>query len=413
MSESLASAESGHRNHDLNDTPSSLDSSPTRPRITIPPSSSTPVFVPKTRSRHRANSDPRESQSQLQPSNGSETNPQHTIARKPLRMESPPTPTIPFSPQSQPTAIVHAFPSRLSGTTVYIVIDPVTEEAAIINPVLDLDSLTNEIRTRSADRLLKFISDEGLTIRWILETSLHRDRISACRYIQLGLRHIGDGVIPKVCIGENSFCTCGDDSADENDTASRVPSSASSVKNPEAFDKLFEDAEQFPLGNIIAQCTHLEDHEGIEYAVGQNVFSSSGLKRLGEGSADAANVIHHAEPPPEKPSATNGGPVSSRQSMTIDEVLGSAERLSLNGDGQSPAPSPSPMLAFYAEQVNTRGGRIPKKINLPMHRRQASLASLGEQTNGSGSPNGKGKEREKSTQPVPLRIPRKLSVIMC
>lgn len=313
----------------------------------------------------------------------------------------------PIDPQSMPQPVVHSFPSRLTGTTTYIVIEPVTEEAAIINPVLDLDPLTHEIRTRSADRLLKFVNDEGLTVKFILETTLHRDRISACRYLQLMLKHIGDGVVPQVCVGENSFCTCADDSAEDSSQATNA-----TQKAPEAFDKLFDDGEQLRIGNIVGKCEHLDDHEGVNYCVAQLVFSSTTLSRT-DGQDSSLGVINHPEPPPEKNS-----PVSSRANPTIDEVLGSAEQLSLDGSGndspteQQKPPPPSPMLAFYAEQVNTRGGRIPKKINMPLAQRKASL-SLGQADQ---EDNGKGKERARSpstSMPVPLRIPRKLSVIMC
>ena len=379
--------------------------------------------------------------------------------------------TSPVDPQTMPQPVIHAFPSRLTGTTTYIVVDPVTEEAAVINPILDLDPLTNEIKTRSADRLLKFISDEGLTIKFILETTLHRDRISACRYLQLTLAHIGDGVIPKVCIGENSFCTCEDDSdidsaspsspqqsqpqshAQHARNASTATTSSSGplkprspTKSPTAFDYLFADNEPIRIGNMVAQCEHLDDHEGVIYIVAQHAFSSGSLARA-DGKDPSQGVVTHPEPPPEK---TNGaGPVSSRATPTIDEVLGSAEKLSLesgsNGSGNGTEGSGdgaetqkaaqmevkvSPMLAFYAEQVNTRGGRIPRKINLPGGRKGSVSSPPGGAEEGESGGGGKGKERERERspaeeavrrrvsvngpgQPVPLRIPRKLGVIMC
>lgn len=341
--------------------------------------------------------------------------------------------TSPIDPQTMPQPVIHSFPARLSGTTTYVVIDPVTEEAAIINPVLDLDPLSNEIRTRSADRLLKFVNDEGLTVKFILETTLHRDRISACRYLQLMLKHIGDGVVPKVCVGENSFCTCGDDDDDADDDSRPTSAGSSQKGGPEAFDKLFDDGEQLRIGNMIAKCDHLDDHEGVNYSVAHLIFSSTALSRT-DGQDSVHGVINHPEPPPDKTS-----PVSSRAKPSIDEVLGSAEKLSLDG---SPSPSGSgsgsgtdsppeepqkppqmsPMLAFYAEQVNTRGGRIPRKINMPLAQRKASLpqGEAERATNGvvNGAPpdNGKGKQRERApsaSAPVPLRIPRKLGVIMC
>lgn len=242
---SVASPSTTSRHYSSNNSPasSSLSSSPSplstlpansarsRPRIVIPPSrGGAVVSVPKTRSRHTAPATAK-SRSQQQQHQQSAPNSSSIIttttsnysyhntsslstmsSTNPFNDNNIPTP---ISPQSQPTSIIHAFPSRLSNTTVYVVIDPVTEEAAIINPVLDLDPLTNEIRTRHADRLLKFISDEGLTVKWILETALHVDRISACRYLQMQLQFVGDGVVPKVCVGENVFCTCGDEDDEE------------------------------------------------------------------------------------------------------------------------------------------------------------------------------------------------------
>lgn len=372
----------------------------------------------------------------------------------------------PVDPQSMPQPVIHAFPSRLTRTTTYIVVDPVTEEAAIINPILDLDPITNEIRTRSADRLLKFVNDEGLTIKFILETTLHRDRISACRYLQLTLKHIGDGVVPKVCVGENSFCTCGDDSADESASAPSPPQPTNATpKSPEAFDHLFDDGEHLRIGNMMATVTHLDDHAGVTYRVAQHTFSSTTLSHSADLDPNKG-VINHPEPPPDKTPVPG---VSARAKPSIDEVLGSAEKLSLDGGGgggssgadspttpdqQSPPPQTSPLLAFYAEQVNTRGGRIPRKINMPPSSSSLSAppaaprtaafpgaSPLSQQSSSSeeagvngASPtmpttatypstaNAKGKERagtrdRKSSTgaaaPMPLRIPRKLGGIMC
>jgi glyoxylase-like metal-dependent hydrolase (beta-lactamase superfamily II) len=390
--------------------------------------------------------------------------------------------TSPMDPQTMPQPVIHAFPSRVTGTTTYIVVDPVTEEAAIINPILDLDPLTNAIKTSSADRLLKFVNDEGLTIKYILETTLHRDRISACRYVQLALKHIGDGVIPRVCIGENSFCTCGDEIEPSPPTpappqqqqhhhhqqhnrglsSSNVIGSSiaaqprSPPKSPDAFDQLFADNEPIRIGNMIATCTHLDDHDsGVVYSVAQHTFSSTVHSRS-DDKDPSKTVINHPEPPPDK--SNGNGPVSSRAKPTIDEVLGqAAEKMSLeSGSNGTDDPSDasekqamevkaSPMLAFYAEQVNTRGGRIPRKINMPGgHARKMSGSPTSPQAAEGMVPqqeggNVKGKEKETQQQQhqqekmaadealrrrrtsvsglaqsvMPLRIPRKLGVIMC
>jgi glyoxylase-like metal-dependent hydrolase (beta-lactamase superfamily II) len=493
-------------------SPSKADSSPHRPRITIPPSSGGAISVLSAGSKHsvarkplRASREIGREQHQQQHSSpppplqafGSSLTQQdhqqlqqqqqrhpdsdtlHSLITPPSNttttiMSASPesTPyyaatTIP-SPHSQPLSVVHAFPSRLSSTTVYIVVDPVTEEAAIINPVLDLDPQTNEIRTRHADRLLKFVTDEGLNVRWVLETGVHVDRISACRYLQIQLeqRNAVEGAGGKVVVGtgENSFCTCGGDDEDDDqhesngatspDTAraasrTSTTNGTSPVKAPEAFDRLFADGEHLRLGNIVFQCVHLDGHEGCEYIFGDNVFGSNLVKVPGGEISNGqihgrGSVTNHPDPPLQTHPQHGRGDstVSSRQKITIDEVLSSSSPTSAveqsNGastsaNGTTAPPKPSPMLAFYAEQVNTRGGRIPKKINLPAATQRRLTLSEGDlaglDLNGTGGAtgvNGKGKQRDFSGGSgggsqqqqqgggvAPLKIPRKLGVIMC
>jgi glyoxylase-like metal-dependent hydrolase (beta-lactamase superfamily II) len=50
----------------------------------------------------------------------------------------------------------------------YVVSDPITRRCAIIDPVLDFDPTSGATRTTSADRLLRHIEAQGLTLEWIL-----------------------------------------------------------------------------------------------------------------------------------------------------------------------------------------------------------------------------------------------------
>ena len=59
-----------------------------------------------------------------------------------------------------------------------------TQRCAIIDPVLDFDPTSGAVRTTSADRLLRYIEAQGLTLAWILDTHPHADHLSAARYLK-------------------------------------------------------------------------------------------------------------------------------------------------------------------------------------------------------------------------------------
>ena len=79
---------------------------------------------------------------------------------------------------------VTGFHDEATGSVQYVVADPVTRKSAIIDPVLDFDPRSGSTRTTSADRLLKHIETQGLTLEWILDTHPHADHFSAAGYLK-------------------------------------------------------------------------------------------------------------------------------------------------------------------------------------------------------------------------------------
>ena len=59
---------------------------------------------------------------------------------------------------------VTGFYEATTGSVQYVVADPLTQKAAIIDPVLDFDPRSGSTRTTSADRLLRHIEDHDLTL---------------------------------------------------------------------------------------------------------------------------------------------------------------------------------------------------------------------------------------------------------
>ena len=66
------------------------------------------------------------------------------------------------------TPTIFSFFEKVTGTWQYIISDPKTRQALIIDPVLDYDPASGTISTNSADDLLRFIKDHGLNVTHIL-----------------------------------------------------------------------------------------------------------------------------------------------------------------------------------------------------------------------------------------------------
>src|SRR5690606_19165831 len=66
----------------------------------------------------------------------------------------------------------------------YVVSDPATKKAAIVDPVLDFDEKSGQTATHNADAILAYVAEQGLEVEWILDTHPHADHFSAAQYLK-------------------------------------------------------------------------------------------------------------------------------------------------------------------------------------------------------------------------------------
>jgi glyoxylase-like metal-dependent hydrolase (beta-lactamase superfamily II) len=92
--------------------------------------------------------------------------------------------------------IIHAFFDEPTNTVSYLVADPVSKSAAVIDPVLNYDHKSGEAQVKSAEAILTRALTEGFKIEWILETHVHADHLSGAPYLKLKTG-------AKVAIGEH------------------------------------------------------------------------------------------------------------------------------------------------------------------------------------------------------------------
>ena len=160
-------------------------------------------------------------------------------------------------------------------TVSYVVSDPATGAAAVIDPVLDFDMKSGSTGTESADQVLAYLREHQLQVQWILETHAHADHLSAARYLQqqAGGRiaigeHIRDvqAVFKKLYNLERNFLPDGSQ-----------------------FDHLFQDGETFLIGEVEATALLVPGHTPADmaYLVDGAVFVGDTLFMPDVGTARA------------------------------------------------------------------------------------------------------------------------------
>ncbi|AQG98853.1 MBL fold metallo-hydrolase [Burkholderia sp. KK1] len=79
---------------------------------------------------------------------------------------------------------VEGFFDPATSTISYLLRDTASLECALIDSVLDYDPKSGRTRTTSADRLVARVAELGATVRWLLETHVHADHLSAAQYLK-------------------------------------------------------------------------------------------------------------------------------------------------------------------------------------------------------------------------------------
>ncbi|MCA3273014.1 MAG: MBL fold metallo-hydrolase [Roseomonas sp.] len=171
-------------------------------------------------------------------------------------------------------ARIQPFFDEATNTVSYLVFDPATRQAAVIDPVLDWDHRSGEADTRSADRLIKAARQEGVAIALILETHAHADHLTAAPYIK---QRCGG----KIAIGEH---------IKDVQRIFRPVFAADDVK-PEGgdFDLLLRDGERLKLGILEIEVIHTPGHTPacVCYRIGDDVFVGDTLFMHDYGTARA------------------------------------------------------------------------------------------------------------------------------
>lgn len=170
--------------------------------------------------------------------------------------------------------LIQAFFDEPTNTVSYLVADPLTKKAAVIDPVLDYDHKSGKGSVKSADAILAKAKADGLEIVWVLETHVHADHLSGAPYIKLKTG-------AKVAIGERIR---------EVQKIFRPVFNAMDVSGEGSeFDHLFKDGDTFDIGSLKGEVIATPGHTPacISYKIGDAVFVGDTLFMPDYGTARA------------------------------------------------------------------------------------------------------------------------------
>lgn len=259
-----------------------------------------------------------------------------------------------------------------SGTWSYIVSDPASGHAALVDPVLDFDAKSGRTATTSAQALLDVVREAGLKVDWILETHAHADHLSAGHWLRAQLPGaklaIGEG-IRKVQKAFRPIFNLGE----------HFPVDGSQ------FDHLFADDEVFSIGAISARVIPVPGHtnDSVAYLVGDALFTGDSLFMPDGGTArcdfpggDAATlyrsiqrlyslpddtrvfVCHDYGPGGREPRCETS--IGEQKHKNIHVRLGVDEEQFVKLRTARDATLDMPALILPAVQVNIRAGALPE-----------------------------------------------------
>ena len=266
---------------------------------------------------------------------------------------------------------IQHFYDEPTGTLSYVVSDPATGRAAVIDPVLGYSMVSGRTDPAPADALVDYIRERNLLLDWILDTHAHADHLTGAQYIKSrigGKVAIGEG-IRKVQAHFGPVFNLGDEfSADGSE-----------------FDDLLSDGDIIEIGELRCEVIATPGHtnDSVSYKIGSAVFVGDSLFTPDYGTArcdfpggDAAVLYDSIERLLSLPGDTRlylchdyrPGGRELQWVSTVDEQR--KNNIHLSGDADKTAFAKMrnerdatlglPKLIIPSIQVNIRAGHLPE-----------------------------------------------------
>jgi glyoxylase-like metal-dependent hydrolase (beta-lactamase superfamily II) len=280
---------------------------------------------------------------------------------------------------------VEAFYHALTGAYAYLVHDPHTLQAVVVDPVLDFDRRCGVVSAVAAEQMLARIRELQLQVQWVLETHAHADHLSAAAYMK-------DALGCPVATGVG-VCDVQITAAHMFDLEPDFPTDGSQ------FEHLWNDGDRFRLGAIACSVLATPGHtpDSVTYLIGDCAFVGDTLFLPYLGTArcdfpgasahdlydsirklyrlpDATRVLVGHDYPQGAQDPAYCSDVRSEKQANVHLSAATTREEFIAFRQQRDRTLPLPELFFFALQVNVRAGRFPpeaangtRQLHVPIH----------------------------------------------
>lgn len=268
--------------------------------------------------------------------------------------------------------VVKSFFDEATFTASHVVHDPETKKAAIVDSVMDFDQPSGRTSFENANRIIDHVHAEELSVDWLLETHAHADHMSAAPYLQ---QKLGG----KIAIGFEIRAV-------QQVFGGVFNEGAQFACDGSQFDRLFEDGDEFSIGNVPAIALHVPGHTpaDVAYVIGDAVFVGDTMFMPDYGTArcdfpggdahqlyrsirrltalpDATRVfLCHDYQAPNRPFYAWETSIGAERAENIHVHEGIDEDSFVAMRTKRDSTLSTPRLMLPSVQVNMRGGRLPE-----------------------------------------------------
>jgi glyoxylase-like metal-dependent hydrolase (beta-lactamase superfamily II) len=184
---------------------------------------------------------------------------------------------------------VKAFFDSRTFTVTYIVHDPATNDAVIIDPVLDYDPAASKVWAESVEQVIEYVRAEKLNVHYILETHAHADHLSGSQLLKRAFPQAKIAVGERITVVQQTFKTIFNLTEDFATDGSQ-------------FDRLLKDGEIVDAGSLKLEVIFTPGHTPacatykIEDAIftGDAIFMPDGGTGRCDFPAGSAKDLYHS-----------------------------------------------------------------------------------------------------------------------
>lgn len=180
--------------------------------------------------------------------------------------------SVPATPKPS-SPIVKCFFHKPTSTCTYIIQDPSSKHAAIIDSVLDYHLSGARLSTEFADLLLSHIKEESLLIDWILDTHVHADHISGSNYLKKHLPQSRTAISEKITAVQKTW--------------SKIFNWPDFPCDGSQWDYLLNETEPLKIGQLELYAIHTPGHTPAccTFVVGDTIFTGDVIFQPDFGTA--------------------------------------------------------------------------------------------------------------------------------